>query len=225
MLWWLQVHSKVTQPYVCMYMFSLNSPPIYSLQTKVQDRMASHQTYKEEIKPYLLKLFQNPEEEGTLPKTFCEVTITLIPKPNKLPNSLDHRESKGIPGKALDAGKDWGQKEKRASEDEMAGWHHRCNGHELGQTSEDGEGQGGLACCSSWVSKSRTQLGSWTPPPPVAGNLLCKWILKCLWSNILLCDKRHINTSLVNNVFKWPYYPKQSTDLMLSLSNYPWHFS
>ena len=89
-----------------MYMFSLNSPPIYSLQTKVQDQMASHQIYKEEIKPYLLKLFQNPEEEGTLPKTFCEVTITLIPKPNKLPNSLDHRESKVIPGKALDAGKD-----------------------------------------------------------------------------------------------------------------------
>ena len=32
------------------------------------------------------------------------------------------------------AGKDWGQKEKRVSEDEMVGWHHRCNEHELGQT-------------------------------------------------------------------------------------------
>ena len=31
--------------------------------------------------------------------------------------------------KVTDAGKDWGQKEKRASEDEMAGWHHQCNGH------------------------------------------------------------------------------------------------
>ena len=30
----------------------------------------------------------------------------------------------------------------------MAGRHHQCNGHELGQTSGDGEGQGGLACCS-----------------------------------------------------------------------------
>ena len=30
----------------------------------------------------------------------------------------------------------------------MAGWHHRCNGPELGQTLGDGEGQGGLACCS-----------------------------------------------------------------------------
>ena len=36
-------------------------------------------------------------------------------------------------GKDPDAGKDWRQKEKRASEDEMAVWHHRCNGHELGQ--------------------------------------------------------------------------------------------
>ena len=35
----------------------------------------------------------------------------------------------------------WGLEEKRASEDEMAGWHHRCNEHELGRTSGDGEGQ------------------------------------------------------------------------------------
>ena len=35
----------------------------------------------------------------------------------------------------------------------MAGRHHRCNEHELGQTLGDGEGQGGLACCSSWGRK------------------------------------------------------------------------
>ena len=38
-----------------------------------------------------------------------------------------------------DAGKDWRQKEKRVSEDEMAG-HHWCNEHELRQTIGDGEG-------------------------------------------------------------------------------------
>ena len=43
--------------------------------------------------------------------------------------------------KSLMLGKDRGQKEKRVSEDEMAGWHHRCNEHELGQTPGDGEGQ------------------------------------------------------------------------------------
>jgi len=42
-----------------------------------------YQTYKEEIVPILLKLFQNLEEEGTLPKTFYEATITLIPKSDK----------------------------------------------------------------------------------------------------------------------------------------------
>ena len=44
-----------------------------------------------------------------------------------------------IIGKDLDTGQDWGQKEKRVSEDEMAGWYHKCNGHELGQTPGDGE--------------------------------------------------------------------------------------
>ena len=39
------------------------------------------------------------------------------------------------------------------SEDEMAGWHHQRNGHELGQTLGDGEGQRGLACCSPWGRK------------------------------------------------------------------------
>ena len=45
-------------------------------------------------------------------------------------------------GKVPDTGKDWGQKEERASEDEMGGWHLQCNEHELGQTSGDDEGQG-----------------------------------------------------------------------------------
>ena len=56
-------------------------------------------------------------------------------------------------GKDPDAGKDWGQEEKRAAEDEMVGWHHRLDGHELGWTPGDGEGQGGLACCSPWGCK------------------------------------------------------------------------
>ena len=47
----------------------------------------------------------------------------------------------------------------RASEDEMTGWHHRCSGHELGQTLGDGEGQGGLACCSPWGHKESDMTG------------------------------------------------------------------
>ena len=51
-------------------------------------------------------------------------------------------------GKVPDAGKDWGQKEKRAPEDEMAGWLHWCNGHKPVQTSSNGEGHRGLVCFS-----------------------------------------------------------------------------
>jgi len=62
-------------------------------------------------------------------------------------------------GKVPDAEKDRGQKEKRASEDEMARWHHQCKEHELGQTLRDDEGQGGLACFSPWGHKESDTTG------------------------------------------------------------------
>ena len=34
------------------------------------------------------------------------------------------------------------------TEDEMAGWHHRLNGHEFEHIPGDGEGQGSLVCCN-----------------------------------------------------------------------------
>ena len=41
-----------------------------------------------------------------------------------------------------------GQEEKGTTEDEMAGWHHRLNGHEFEQAPRVSDGQGSLACCS-----------------------------------------------------------------------------
>ena len=61
-------------------------------------------------------------------------------------------------GKSLMLGKIEGRR-RRGHQVEMAGWHHRCKGHELGQTSGDGEGQGGLACCSPLSRKQSGKLG------------------------------------------------------------------
>ena len=49
-----------------------------------------------------------------------------------------------------DAGKDWRQEEKGTPEDEMVGWHHWLDGHELKQALGVGDGQESLVCCSPW---------------------------------------------------------------------------
>ena len=42
--------------------------------------------------------------------------------------------------------------------DEMVGWHQRLSVHESEQAPGDSEEQGGLACCSPWVTKNWAQL-------------------------------------------------------------------
>ena len=75
-----------------------------------------------------------------------------------------------------DAGKDWKQEGKGATEDELVGWHHRLDGHEFEQALGVGDGQGGLVCFSPWGRKESdsteqmngteltvTQSITWTP--------------------------------------------------------------
>ena len=50
-----------------------------------------YQIFREELTPILLKLFQKIAEEGPLPNSFHEATITLIPNPDK---NTTHTERK-----------------------------------------------------------------------------------------------------------------------------------
>ena len=111
-------------------------------------------------------------KEGWAPKTWCFWTVVLE---NTLESSLDCKEikpvhPKGNPpwiftgmtdaiaeappdakswftGKDPDSVKDWGQKEKEVTENEIFGWHHWLNGMSL---SKRLEGQKSLVCCSPW---------------------------------------------------------------------------
>ena len=67
-------------------------------------------------------------------------------------------------GKDFAAGRDWGQKEKGTTEDEMVGRYHCHKGHEFEQAPGAGEGQGSLACCSPWGCKEldTTEGLNWT---------------------------------------------------------------
>ena len=65
-------------------------------------------------------------------------------------------------GKYPDAGKDWGQKEKGTTEDEMTVWHHHLSGHVSEQTLGHSEGEGSLVYCSPRVHKESIQLSNWT---------------------------------------------------------------
>ena len=66
-----------------------------------------------------------------------------------------------------EAGKDCRWEEKGTVEDEMAGWHHRLDGHEFEWTPGVGDGQGGLACCDSWGCKEldTSEQLKWTDDP------------------------------------------------------------
>ena len=63
-----------------------------------------------------------------------------------------------------EAGKDWGQEEKRGTEDEMVGWYHQLNGQEFEQTLGDSEGQRSLACWPQFMESQRVghDLRDWT---------------------------------------------------------------
>ena len=82
--------------------------------------------------PFQCSCLENPRDGGAWWAAICGVTQSWT----RLKRLSSSRE-----------------RTKRATEDEMVGWHHCLNGHEFEQTPEDSEGQGSLACCSPWGCK------------------------------------------------------------------------
>ena len=92
-------------------------------------------------------------------------------------------------GKDSGAWRDWGQEEKGMTEDEMAGWHHRLDGHEFEWTPGDGDGHGGLVCCNSWGCKESdmTEPLNWTEMCTEFNHFVC-----CETKIVLLSRKSQI---------------------------------
>ena len=87
--------------------------------------------------------------KGNEPWIFIERTDIEAEAPILWPPDIKSQ----LIGKDPDPGKDWGQEEKGATEDEKVGWQHWLNGHEFEQASGDSEGQGSLVCYSPWGCK------------------------------------------------------------------------
>jgi len=86
-------------------------------------------------------------------------------------------------GKDPDAGRDWGQEEKGKTEDEMAGWHYRLDGHKFEWTPGVGDGQGGLVCCDSWGHRQSdtTERLNWTETLDASIKPLYQTQMASLW--------------------------------------------
>ena len=147
-------------------------------------------------------MWELDHEEGWVPKSWCFWTVVLektfeSPLDTKEIQPVNSKRSQPwiftertdaeaeapilwppdaksqLTGKEPDAGKDWGQEEKGATEDEMVGWHHQLNGHEFEQTPGGSEGQGNLACCEvhgvakrwTWLSDEQQQASAWSADP------------------------------------------------------------
>ena len=113
----------------------------WSFRIVVLEKILESPSDSKEIKPV------NPK--GTQPWIFIRRTDAEAEAPILWPPDA----KSWLIGKDPDAGKDWGQEEKEATEDEMVGWHHQLNGHEFEQIQGDSEGQRNLVCCSSLSHK------------------------------------------------------------------------
>ena len=67
----------------------------------------------------------------------------------------------------------------------MVGWHHRLNGREFEQALGDSEGQGGLACCSSWGRKESDMTEPLKNNEKQRTSDEMRVYLSCVWASII----------------------------------------
>ena len=104
-------------------------------------------------------------------------------------------------GKDPDVGKDWGQEEKGATDDEMVEWQHWLNGDEFEQTLGDSEGQLNLACCSPLGCKELDRTEELKKKKRIKLN-----IARTRWSvNKFTTCQNIIQYYLQNNLIQTPY--------------------
>ena len=112
------------------------APKNWCFRTVVLEKTLESPLDSKEIQPVNLK--------GNQPWIFIGRTDAEAEAPILWPPDVKN----WLIGKDPDAGKDWRQEEKGMTEDEMVGWQHRLDGHELEQALGVGDGQGSLACFS-----------------------------------------------------------------------------
>ena len=107
----------------------------------------------------------NPERNQPLIWIFIGRTDAEVENPVLWPPDAKN----WLTGKDPDAGKDWKQEKKEATEDEMVGWHHWLKRHAFDQTLGIGDGLGALV---HGVAKSWTLLSNWTE---LRNNHVLRW--------------------------------------------------
>ena len=120
----------------CMIPCLWNAHKNWCFQTVVQVKTPESPLGSKEIKPVNLK--------GNQPWIFAGRTDAEAPR-------LCHLIWRA--NSDFDAGKNWGQEEKGATEDKIVGWHHCLNGHEFEQTQGDSERGREAWRFSSWGSQ------------------------------------------------------------------------
>ena len=114
-----------------------------------------------------------------------------------------------------DAEKDWVQEAKGMTEDEMVGWHHLLDGHELEHAPGVGDGQGSLLCWSPWGCKESetTEWLNWKSFLRIQSKrkiLDLFWISSLHGSVAILSNLTNMHTQNPLITFPFVCFPNQS---------------